>query len=103
MNESFLLGVVVAGLIAGATIVRMSSRENYLRSLSRLEAKLDALLKHEGIRFDPYADVPQPVLDALRHGKKIEAIKAYRMATGVGLKEAKDYVEELQRRATLRV
>jgi ribosomal protein L7/L12 len=31
-------------------------------------------------------------------GKKIRAIKYYREATGVGLKEAKDFVEEVQRR-----
>ena len=100
MNEQFLLGLVVAGLIAAAIIARVTSAGRHLHALSRLEAKLDALLKHEGIRFDPYSDVPQPVMDALRRGEKIEAIKEYRAATGAGLQEAKDYVEELQRRAT---
>ena len=100
MNEQFLLGLVVAGLIAAAIVARMTSGERQLRALSRLEAKLDALLKHEGVHFDPYGDLPQPVIDALRQGKKIEAIKAYRTATGAGLREAKEYVEELQRRAS---
>ena len=50
-------------------------------------------MKHEGIQFDPYADVPPDVIDAVRRGKKIEAIKAYRVATGAGLKEAKDLVD----------
>ena len=36
---------------------------------------------------------------ALRSGNKILAIKHYREATGVGLKEAKDAVEALERRA----
>jgi hypothetical protein len=58
------------------------------------------ILKHEGIQFDPYAKLPAPVLDAMRRGKKIEAIKEYRLATGARLKEAKDYAEEVQRRAT---
>ncbi len=102
MNESVLLGLVVAGVIAAAIVARMTSGERQSPALSRLEAKLDALLKHQGIRFDPYADVPPPVLDALRRGKKIDAIKEYRAATGAGLQEAKDYVEELQRRATPR-
>jgi len=31
----------------------------------------------------------------MRRGKKIEAIKEYRLATGARLKEAKDYVEEV--------
>ncbi|HVH25285.1 MAG TPA: ribosomal protein L7/L12 [Vicinamibacterales bacterium] len=95
-----MLGFIAGSLIAAAVIVRMtSSRDRHSRTLSRLEGKLDALLKHEGIQFDPFSGAPPAVLDALRRGKKIEAIKAYRAATGADLKEAKDYVEELERRA----
>jgi hypothetical protein len=102
MSESVLLGLVVAGLVVVATIVRSTSGGGQSRALSRVEAKLDALLKHEGIQFDPHADLPPAVLDALRRGRKIEAIKEYRQASGVGLKEAKEYIEELQRRAAPR-
>jgi ribosomal protein L7/L12 len=38
-----------------------------------------------------------PVVEQLRRGNKIQAIKAYRAATGVGLAEAKDTVEALER------
>jgi ribosomal protein L7/L12 len=38
------------------------------------------------------------VADALQRGRTIEAIKEYREATGAGLKEAKEYVEEVQSR-----
>jgi len=37
--------------------------------------------------------LPDDVLDALRGGQRIEAIKRLREATGLGLKEAKDLVE----------
>ena len=37
--------------------------------------------------------LPGDVLDALRSGNKIEAIKRLREATGLGLKEAKDLIE----------
>lgn len=40
------------------------------------------------------AQVKQLIAD----GKKIEAIKEYRVASGAGLKEAKDAVEEYERR-----
>ena len=103
MNESLLVGLIVAGFIGCAIVARMGSGRPDARALSRLEAKLDALLKHEGIRFDPYADASARVVDALRRGEKIEAIKEHRAATGVGLKEAKEYVEELQRRSAPRV
>ena len=35
------------------------------------------------------------ILDAIKAGRKIEAIKLYRDATGAGLKEAKEFIEEL--------
>ncbi len=103
VNESFLLGLVAAGVIASAIILQLLSRDRrHARTMSRLEGKLDALLKHEGVQFDPYADVAPAVLGALSRGKKIDAIKEYRAATGAGLQDAKEYVEELQRRASLR-
>jgi ribosomal protein L7/L12 len=37
------------------------------------------------------------VSDLVRQGRKIEAIKRYREATGLGLKEAKDAVDALER------
>ena len=57
----------------------------------RLDAKLYALLKHAGIHFDLRGSLPQDAIQALEPGNKIEAIKRYGAATGVGLKEAKDF------------
>jgi ribosomal protein L7/L12 len=94
------LAVVVLILLVG-----IGARLNGLRSriavLSRVEAKLDLLLKQANIKFDPYASVPLDIVQALREGRKIEAIKLYRQSSGVGLKEAKDFVEEVERRAGL--
>jgi ribosomal protein L7/L12 len=106
MNE-LLVPVLIVAAIAGVFVAligaRIGSVEQRLRALSRVEGKLDALLKQQGIRFDPYGDTPPAVLDALRRGKTIEAIKEYRAATGGGLKEAKEYVDELRRRASRNV
>jgi hypothetical protein len=41
--------------------------------------------------------LPPRALEALNAGNKIEAIKALREATGLGLKEAKDWVEAYER------
>ena len=40
--------------------------------------------------------LPPAFYEALQANKKIQAIKIYREATGVGLKEAKDYVDALE-------
>jgi ribosomal protein L7/L12 len=69
-----------------------------IEELSRIEAKVDLLLKQANIKFDPYQNVSPDVTAAIREGKKIKAIKIYRQTTGCGLKEAKDYVEGAQRR-----
>ncbi len=42
-------------------------------------------------------ELPSEVVEALAAGRKIDAIKAYRVATGCGLKEAKDACDELER------
>ena len=56
----------------------------------------------------PRADAAQqadvdPLMDLVRSGKKIEAIKIYRQRMGVGLKEAKDAIEALERGESVRV
>jgi len=51
----------------------------------------------------PREDVglPAPVIEALRTGKKIEAIKLLRLERNLGLKEAKDLVDDYVRRDPL--
>jgi ribosomal protein L7/L12 len=51
--------------------------------------------KDSGVPLEPADVVAQQVLTHLRQGRKIEAIKVYRQATGVGLKDAKDAVDAL--------
>ena len=72
--------------------LRMGSHGMDMRLL-RVERKLDAIINHMGIVINSGVD-PQ-LLELVREGKKIEAIKLYRESTGVGLKEAKDFVESL--------
>ena len=47
------------------------------------------------------ANLPAGIADALQSGQKIKAIKLYRLSSGVGLKEAKDFIEAVQRRSGL--
>jgi ribosomal protein L7/L12 len=45
---------------------------------------------------------PVSIESALVAGRKIEAIKIYRAANGVGLREAKEAVEEIERSIEMR-
>jgi hypothetical protein len=99
-EQTAILAVLLICLMAvvGLLGARLNKIELRIARLSTVEAKLDLLLNLAGLEYDPYQNVPGEVADAIRSGKKIEAIKRYREATAVGLKEAKDFAEEVQRR-----
>jgi ribosomal protein L7/L12 len=80
-------------------LVNLSQLQKRVATLTRVEAKLDLLLQNAGLQYSPDADLPAPIVEALRRGHKIEAIRLYRQTTGVGLKEAKEFIEDVQRRA----
>jgi hypothetical protein len=63
------------------------------RELRRLSGSLDALRERLGVNAPQ--KVPAEVVGLLQSGRKIEAIKVYRAATGAGLAEAKAAVERL--------
>jgi len=80
--------------------------------LAAIEEKLDRLLAHLGIDDEAapaaaFDGAGQPrtlaaangdaIVALVQAGKKIQAIKAYRQATGAGLKDAKDAVENIER------
>lgn len=71
--------------------------------VARLGRLVDALyVRLDGIAPDPTApdigNAPADVVDALRAGELIQAIKLWRGYTNLGLAEAKSEMEELQRR-----
>jgi ribosomal protein L7/L12 len=95
--------IVAWALLTSLAVIALVARLKKIQTrggvLSRMEAKLDLLLKQAGINFDPFKDVPSNIVEAVRAGDKIEAIKLYRQANRIGLREAKEAIEEMQRRA----
>jgi ribosomal protein L7/L12 len=102
MNETLLvvtLALMLLGL-AVAAVGRGGAHRAQLRRLARRQdeanAKLDAIVAHLGVV------VPEPrhpeVERRLAQGAPIRAVKAYREATGAGLVEAKNAVDEIDRR-----
>ena len=88
MDATFGLVLFLGLLLMAIFLSRKASGNN-----SRLERKIDLILKHLGL--DPNQDVDPRVTELMKAGQKIQAIKLYREQTGAGLKEAKDYVESL--------
>jgi pantothenate kinase-related protein Tda10 len=92
-SDFFWIWVIVALSVSGLSVYLKPKDQARLR---RLEGKLDLLLEHAGLANNDKVDVPPEVLEALRRGDKIAAIKFYQDATGAGLKEAKERVEAIQ-------
>ncbi len=98
MLEILLVAIALLLLLC---LTKLSAIRTRVKTLSRVDAKIDALLEEGGVSFDPFDDVPSEVADAIRRGRKMDAIKMYRSSSGRGLKESKEYVEEVQRRRGL--
>ncbi|MBY8342993.1 ribosomal protein L7/L12 [Streptomyces spinosirectus] len=83
--------IILLVLFGIGSIENRISRQD--RRMARVEHKLDLVLGHLGLSEpEPWSD---EINALLVEGKKIQAIKVYREATGAGLKEAKEAVDKL--------
>jgi hypothetical protein len=90
--------LVLAMLVALAFYSRLKTTglQRRLVSLERVEAKLDLLLKHGGLSYEPLGG-STAIEDALKAGEKVRAVSLYRAANGCTLAEAKAAIERAQR------
>lgn len=94
MNDLFLL-LMLIGTAAWITATVSRRLQRLERRADRAERRLGLVLDHLGI-VEPEPAGLDEVRALLRDGRRIEAIKAYRGATGAGLVEAKSAVEALE-------
>jgi ribosomal protein L7/L12 len=74
--------------------VSFSEAEHY--RIKRLEDQVKLLSDRLGIPFDDgSAGMPPEIVQLVRDGKKIEAIKAYSQLTGAGLADSKNAIDAL--------
>jgi len=60
-----------------------------------LERKIDFLLERSDLSLDKHFGVPAQVLDAIKSGNKLKALRLYREETGASLVDARKVIEEL--------
>jgi hypothetical protein len=92
MNNTVVIGML-CGLLGLAMFVFQQLGRVELK-VEALRLRLDAIAEH--LKVPPGPTVPTEVAGLLQAGRKIEAIKVYRAATGAGLAEAKAAVERMQ-------
>ncbi len=99
-NNTNLLAALQALLAEGRKIEAIKRyREATGIGLAEAKATVEALEQGQALPTKQPVDssLEMEIVSLLEGGRKIEAIKRYREATGVGLKEAKDAVEALER------
>jgi hypothetical protein len=70
--------------------------------IAELESRVDYLYQHLGVSYFPDRTIGDArVIDMLKKGNKIEAIKIYREIYNVGLAEAKQAVDDMETRLGL--
>ncbi len=88
MDSTTILLVSILVVVVFSLFARGNGDSTGLRMLDR---KLDLLLKQLGV--DPNEGLDDQIQQLLKSGQKIEAIRLYRMQSGVGLKDAKEFLE----------
>lgn len=86
---------VIWVFIIGILLIFISYLNRLQEKVTSLNKKLKKIYEHMGIE-DKLEDLINEEIKALiLNGEKIKAIKVYREYTGLGLKEAKEYVDSL--------
>ncbi|SHK20231.1 Ribosomal protein L7/L12 C-terminal domain-containing protein [Hathewaya proteolytica DSM 3090] len=83
---------VSLGAIITMIMVVIIAIERINSQLEHINNKLNKITKHLGL---DECEIDEDLKKLIAEGKKIKAIKRYREHTGVGLKEAKDYIDSL--------
>ena len=90
----------IIGVIIVVVVVLFMSIENnnkVLRAdISRINKKLEKIAKQIGVPDDEKCNMDNELRNIIAENGKIKAIKKYREVTGIGLKEAKEYVDNLK-------
>lgn len=92
------MGVLI-GIIIFTFGILNASIESLTRNVKRNGAKLDMLLELNGI--NPYDELDDEFLsllkDLVRSNQKVKAIKHLRERLDIDLKDAKDYIDKLEK------
>lgn len=92
--------IVIFSLIATlcVLIISLALRIERLKSdVDLIKMKLNTISKHVDLPDPTNNELKIIVLELISKGEKIKAIKEYRLATGAGLLEAKQYIDHLSK------
>ena len=92
MDEKVLWGIIGVGILLLSLVSSISLLQ---REMVRVNATLDKIAKQIGVPDPVTENIDDELKSLIAEGKKIRAVKKYRMVTGLGLKESKEYIDSL--------
>lgn len=84
---------VIIGLLILIIAILVSPPDSSDFKINHMDKKLDRIMEHLGMEK---MNIDEELRELLAEGKRIPAIKRLREETGMGLKEAKEYVDDLE-------
>lgn len=92
MTIYFLIGVVM---------VIVANLSSISKEINKINKKIDKIMSTLNISEYDYDLIDNELKNIISDKGKIKAIKRYREITGVGLKEAKEYIDKLNEKTNL--
>lgn len=82
-------------IFIGVVIILLGIISQMRNDIFRLQTTLNNIAKQVGVPDIITEDVKSELSKLVAEGKSVEAIKKYRILTGAGLKESKEYIDNL--------
>lgn len=88
---------VLIALMGGIVLSSIANNQNVQlkKDIALMKHTLDTIAKQVGVPDPINNELKESLLKLVSEGKKIKAVKEYRVATGAGLLEAKEYIDQL--------
>jgi len=83
---------IIALIIIGLSIIILARLTKTTKDIKKIKQRIEKVQQRDLSKID------QEIVELLGNGKKILAIKRVREHFGLGLKEAKEYVDSLENR-----
>ncbi|NLL48652.1 MAG: hypothetical protein GX249_08700 [Firmicutes bacterium] len=90
------MATIIIAIVAISAVLSILVAINQLsQRVDQMSQYLRGIVQHLGVHDSVLASMEEELKVLLQRGKKIEAIRLYRITTGLSLKEAHDHIEKL--------
>jgi ribosomal protein L7/L12 len=93
-----IMATIIFGIAAISGVLAILVTVNQLsQRVDAANESLKKISKHLGVHEALLESLEEELKDLVEHGDKLEAIRLYRSTTGLGLEEAHEHLQELER------